>query len=112
MIRMIRQDAMCAIQLFSQHDPHQSVWKRQSRQRPFEIAPLQDFRREAIGSADQKGEIAPVLQASGEPRRQLAGRHFFAALIESHHELARTHSRENPLTLGFDGLGRGTAQFR
>lgn len=61
MIRMIRQDAMRTIQLFSQHDPDEGMWKRQSRERPFEITPLQYLGRVTVGTADHEGEITSIL---------------------------------------------------
>ena len=106
MIRVIRQHAMSAIELLGQQDPHQRMRKRQTRQGPFEVAPLQDIRGETIGPADEKGEIASVLQARSEPGRQLAGRHLHAVLVERDYIFASPESRKDSLTLGLDGFGR------
>src|SRR6185295_13928174 len=102
MIRMIREHRVRAIELLGEQDAHERVRERELGERPFEVRALQHFRREAVGTADEEREIAPVLHALAEPGGERLRRHFFAALIERDDVLVLAYGGEQSLTFDLD----------
>ena len=73
MIRVILQHRMRPIQLFREDHAHHGMGEGQGRQRPAQRGLDEDLRAEAVGPADDEGEVAPILQAFRQPSGELSG---------------------------------------
>jgi hypothetical protein len=107
-IRMVREDALGAIELLGERDAHERVRKSEPRQRPFEIAAREELRGEPIWPADQECEIAPILHARGEPAAELARRELRAVLVERDDVFALAQRAQELFRFRIDGLPWGT----
>src|SRR5689334_22444245 len=100
MIRMIRQHAMCTIELLGEYDPHECVRKSEPGERPAEIASCQHLRGKPVRASYQERHVPPLLHASAEPGSQFPSRHLGAAFVQDDHEVVLAHCSQETLTLG------------
>ena len=73
MVGVILQHRVRAIQLFGEDHAHHGMRKGQGRQRPAQRGLDQDVGAEAVGPADDEGEIAAILLAFAQPPGELQG---------------------------------------
>ncbi len=64
MIRVPSQNGGCAIQLFGQHDPRETVWQRECAEIEHECGPRENSRTMTIRTTDQKREFRTAIVAA------------------------------------------------
>ena len=115
MIRVMRQYAVCAVQLLGEQHPHQRVRQRQARQGQREIAARQHPRGEPVRAPDHERQVLSLLHAPAEPVGELAGGELSAALIEGNDVVPGMEGMQQPVAFGSYRLLRpapGTARTR